>query len=140
MSYDKALAALENRVKELEDLPQVAFENSIFVPKTNTPYIRTRFMPFDRRPASCGVGNNGKPFLQKYQGIFQLLLNYPESKGQGPTNRMVNEICDKFEAATDISFQGMYLTIKQVERMRGISDAPWFKTPVNIHWFSYHNE
>lgn len=140
MSYEKALAALEGRVKTLVNVPDVAYENTVYVPTTGRAYIRTRFMPFDRRPASCGVGNDGKPFLQKYQGVFQLLLNYPESRGQGPTNKMVTEICDKFEAATDINFQDMYLTIKQVERMRGVDESGWFKTPVNIHWFSYHNQ
>ena len=137
MNYDKILAALEVRVQSLENLPVVAYENVKYVPVTGVPYIRTRFMPIDRRMTTLGVDTLGKPYHQKYEGVFQLLLNYPESQGQGPTNAMVNEICDKFEAATDISFDDVYLTIKQVERMRGVNDGPWFKTPVNIHWYSF---
>ena len=121
MNYDKILAALEVRVQSLQNLPDVVYENVRYVPTTGRAYIRTRFMPIDRRMTSLGVDVNGKPYHQKYKGVFQLLLNYPESQGQGPTNAMVNEICDKFEAATDISFDDVYLTIKQVERMRDVS-------------------
>lgn len=137
MNYDKIQAALEVRTQALSGNHEIVYEDYKYVPKTNTPFIRTRFMPIDRRPASCGVGADLKPYMQKYEGVFQLLLNMPEGRGTRETNNLVNEICDKFEAATDISFGGVYLTIKQVERMRGISDTPWYKTPVNVHWYSY---
>lgn len=137
MNYDNILAALETRVLSLTDVPDIAFENVKYIPKTDVTYLRTRFMPMDRRPASCGIGPDLKPYMQHYYGVFQIVINCPESKGQAETNKIVNEICDKFEAATDISHEDVYVTIKQVERMRGISEAPWYKTPVNIHWFSY---
>ena len=137
MNYDNILAALETRVLSLTDVPDVAFENTKYIPKTGVSYLRARFIPMDRRPASCGIGADLKPYMQHYYGVFQIVINCPESEGQSKTNKIVNEICDKFEAATDISNEDVYVTIKQVERMRGISEAPWYKTPVNIHWFSY---
>lgn len=135
--YDKIQAALETRVQTLVNVPDVAYENTKYIPTTDRPYIQTRFMPIDRRIVSVGIGPDLKPYYQKYEGVFQLLLNYPESKGTRPTNDMVSEIIDKFEAATDIGFDGVYLTIKQVERMRGVNESPWYKTPVNIHWYTY---
>lgn len=137
MNYDKILAALETRLSTLTNVPDIAYENTIYTPVTDRPFIKTKFMPIDRRMISLGVGSDLKPYYQKYEGIFQLLLNYPESQGTRPTHNMVSEITDKFEAATDLSFQDVYVTIKQVERMRGINDSPWYKTPVNIHWYSY---
>lgn len=144
MTYDKILAALETRTLAVPNIPYVAFEGTNYDPTTGTPYIRTRFMPIDRRPRSIGLVD-GKPYLQRYRGIFQLLLNYPDGEGQGPTNQMANALCDAFDAATNISFETStdagiyetYVTILQTERMRGIKDGPWFKTPVNVNWYSY---
>ena len=137
MSYDRIQAALETRMTQLVNSPKVVFENVKYEPTTNVPYLRTRFMPIDRRPASCGIGSDLKPYMQYYYGLFQVVLNFPESQGSRATNIMVAELIDKFEAATDLSFDGVYVTIKQIERMRGINDGPWFKTPVNIYWHSY---
>ena len=137
MNYDKILAALEKRVLDLQGVPSVAWENVKFTPTTGQPYIQTRFRPSGRRSAFVGVGTVGKHLSQRYVGIFQLKLYYPESRGQKPTNTIVNEICDKFDAGTDLSHDGVYVTISQTERMRGINESPWFITPVNVHWYSY---
>ena len=124
MNYDKILAALEKRVLDLQGVPAIAWENVKFTPTTGTPYIQTRFMPIDRRSPFVGLDADGKPFNQRYVGIFQLNLYYPESRGQKPTNTIVNEICDKFDAGTDLSHDGVYVTISQTERMRGINESP----------------
>ena len=137
MNYDKILAALEKRVLDLQNVPSIAWENVKYTPTTGTPYIQTRFMPIDRRSPFIGLDTDGKHFSQRYVGIFQLNLYYPESRGQKPTNTIVNEICDKFDAGTDLSHDGVYVTISQTERMRGINESPWFITPVNVHWYSY---
>ena len=52
MNYDNILAALETRVLSLTSVPDVAFENTKYIPKTGVSYLRARFMPMDRRPAS----------------------------------------------------------------------------------------
>lgn len=137
MNYDKILAALETRLTTIPDLPQVAFENIKYDPVVGTPFIRTKFMPMDRRPRSMGLDVDNKPFFQRYVGIFQLLLHYPDSQGPGPTNRMVNQLCDTFDATTDLAFDDVYVTITQTERMRGINEGPWYKTPVHVRWYSY---
>ena len=137
MNYDKILAALETTLTTVENVPDIAFETVDYDPSVGTPYIKTLFLPADRRPRSLGIDIDNKPFFQRYEGIFQLLLHYPSDKGQHATNTMVNAIIDKFEATTDLEFGGVYVTIKQVERMKGMTESPWFKTPVNIHWYSY---
>ena len=137
MNYDKILAALELRVQEVSGIPVVAYENVKFDPKTGTPFVRTRFIPISRTQKTVGVGADNKPFWLDYKGIFQLVLYMPESEGQKATNDLVNAICDKFEAATDLEFDGVYVTINKVERARGINETPWFKTPVSVYWQSF---
>lgn len=135
--YDKIQAALEIRAKQLQNVPHIAFDNTRYEPIVGTPFIRSHFMPMDRQIKSLGLDTDGKPYRQKYEGIYQLLLNYPDSKGSGPTNIMVNEILDKFEATTDLVFQDVVVTIAKVERKRGVTEGPWFKTPVQISWYTY---
>ena len=143
--YDKIQAALEVRTKQLVNAPHITYDNVKYVPVIGTPYIKSHFMPMVRQVKSLGINQEGKPYKQRYEGIYQLLLNYPESQGSGPTNAMVNEILDKFEASTDIvhridnplDFENFYVTIEKTERKRGITESPWFKTPVQISWYTY---
>lgn len=137
MNYDKILAALETTLMTVEGIPDVAFENVHYSPTTGTPFIRTRFIPIARRNVFLGQQPDGKPYDQRYVGLFQLVLNYPESKGQKDTNQMISKIAEKFDATKDIYFEDVAVTIRYVERVRGIPDGPWFKTPVNINWHSY---
>jgi len=139
MNYDKILAALESRLASIEGVPAIAYENVNYSPTVGTPFLRTRFVPIDRRTPFYGQMPNGKPFMQRYVGLFQVVLNYPEGQGQKPTNTMANLICDRFEATTDIQFQDIAITINRTERMRGFPESPWFKTPVNIHWTCFTN-
>ena len=135
--YDKIQAALEIRAKQLVGVPHIVFDNTKYEPVVGSAYIKSHFMPMQRRIKSFGIDTDGKPFRQRYDGIYQLLLNYPDSKGSGPTNTMVNEILDKFEATTDLVFQDVVVTIEKAERIRGVTEGPWFKTPVQISWYSY---
>lgn len=138
MNYDKIQAALETKVLQVPNIPDVAFENVKFDPKTGTPYVRLRFIPISRTQKVLGVEEDtGKPFWQDYQGLLQLVIYMPESEGTRATNNLVNSICDTFEATTDLEFEGIYVTIKKVERTRGFNETPWFITSVNIYWYSH---
>lgn len=137
MNYDKILAALETTLMTVPDLPYVAFENVKYDPVVGTPYIRTRFIPIARRNIFLGQTPEGRPYRQRYVGLFQLVLNYPDSEGSAATNATVNNIISVFDATKDISFEDVDLTISYSERMRGINEGPWYKTPVNINWYTY---
>lgn len=138
MNYDKIQAALETRVRDIPNVPYVAYDNVKYDPKTAIPFLRTRFIPISRTQKVLGINeDSGKPFWLDYQGIFQIIVNVNENTGSKEINRLVNNICDTFETATDLEFQGVYVTIKKVERARGINETPWFKTSVNIHWYSH---
>lgn len=138
MNYHKIQAALETRVKDIAGVPYVAYENVKYDPTTGVSHLRTRFIPISRTQKVLGINeDNGKPFWLDYQGIFQIVINVPESQGSKETNDLVNNICDTFETATDLEFEDVFVTIKKVERTRGINETPWFKTSVNIHWYSH---
>lgn len=136
MNYDKIQAALEVKASAIVGIPKIVFDNMKYDPTTGTTYIQSRFIPTNRTMKVVGVDQTNKPFWQEYHGIYQLLIHAPEGSGSRETNTLVNTICDVFEATTDLEFNGVYVTIKKVERARGINETPWYKTPVNIYWYS----
>lgn len=137
--YDKIQAGLDVTLNSASLGVPIAWENVKYSPVTGTSFVRTRFMPIDRRQVSLGLDPvTSKPYQQKYQGIYQVIVNTPEDSGINPTNTIVKKIIDAFEAATDLSPQsGVYVRIFQTEKMRAYQESPWYKTPVNIHWYSY---
>ena len=136
MNYDKIQAALETRLSSVVGIPELAYPNTKYDPKTDVPFVQVRFIPTSRTNKVLGVDATNKPFWQEYHGIFNLVINMPEGTGTKETNTLVNAICDRYEATTDILFDGISVTIKKVESARGINETPWFKTPVNIYWYS----
>lgn len=137
MNYDKIQAALETKLATVVDIPDIAYENTKYDPTTGVPYVKTRFLPTDRSMKVLGVDDDNKPFWQEYHGLFQLILNMPEGTGSKPTNDLVRNIMNVYETATDLSFNGVYVTVKKVERTRGYNETPWFKTSVNVYWYSH---
>lgn len=137
MSYANIQAALETKLSTVVNVPAIAFENTKFDPTTDVPYLKTRFLPTDRSQKVLGVGADKKPIWQEYHGLFQIVINVPEGTGSKTTNDLVNNIINVYEAATDLSFNGVYVTVKKAERTRGYNETPWFKTSVNIYWYSH---
>lgn len=138
MKYNEIQAALEKTLEGISNVPQIAWENTNFEPTTGTAWVRPRFLPSDRRPRSLGVDSNGVPLLQRYSGMFQIVVCVPEGIGREATNNIVNKITEAFEAAKDLDpVDNVYVTILQTEKMRAYQDSPWYKTPVNVHWYSY---
>lgn len=136
MNYDKIQAALETRAATVTGIPHIVYDNVKYDPTTRVPYVQSRFIPTNRTNKVLGIGADNKPHWQEYHGIYQLLINMPEGTGSKQTNDLVNNIVDAFDTTTDLEFAGVYVTIKKAERAKGVSEAPWYKTPVNIYWYS----
>lgn len=132
--YDDIRAALETHLADTIGVPDIAWENVEFSPTTGTPYIKSKVINTARRPAVRGLNPQ-----YRYQGVFQLLLCYPEGVGPSASQTMANTLIDRFPTGSDLTSNGTAVTIEYSEQMGSYSDSPWFKTPVNIHWFSYNN-
>lgn len=141
--YDDIRSALETRLATTVGIPAIAYENTLYKPTTGTAFIQPRMVFSSRVPATRGLNQStGKPHQQRYRGVFQILLHYPEGVGPGASQDMVNTIIDRFEAATDISFTNsdpktIYVTVDYAEQMGAYNKSPWYVTPVNINWYCY---
>mgnify|MGYP003644160834 FL=1 len=135
--YDDIRAALEVALNGIAGIPAIAWENKRYAPVTGTPYILVRNLPTSRRPAVRGLNPQ-----MRYQGVFQLLVKFPEGAGPGPSEDLTETLLETFEATTDLSFtntdaQTVYVTIDYAEQVGAYTESPWYTTPINIGYYSY---
>lgn len=137
--YDKIQACLDISLNLAFPNTPIAWENTSFNTPEKSLWLRPRFMPIDRRPSAMGqVPNTNVPVLQRYNGIYQVIIATPEDSGIKEANDAFNTLLSRFEATSDLGpVSNIYVTIKQIEKMRAYSESPWYKTPVNIHWYTY---
>ena len=134
MSYKKIEAALETHLLAIPSIPDVSFENGGYTPTTGTPYIEAVFLPTIREPAT-----RGNAFQTYYQGVFRLECNVPANKGRGEAITLVESIIDAFEANTDITFDGLTITTRYVEKETGTKEGAFYNVPINVGWYVYTN-
>lgn len=134
MSYDNIEAALETHLLAVTGIPDVAFQNSSYEPTPGTDYVEATFIPTVREPAS-----RGSSFQTYYQGVFRLECNFATEEGRGVSSTLINNLISSFEANTDISFGGLTITTRYVDKEVGTKDGAFYRVPVNVGWYVYTN-
>lgn len=131
--YDDIRQALEVKLNSTSGLPsQIAWENVKFSPTTGTAYMEVRLVPVTRRPATRGSNPQ-----QRYDGFFRILVYVPENEGPSAADDYVNTLIEAFDATTDLSANGINVSIDYAERAQGIPQSPWYYVPVQIGWYTY---
>lgn len=132
-------ATLDNRLVTATGLPVVSPQNVKFTPTQGQTYIKTTLTPTLRRPAVRGLNPQ-----QRYDGIYTMLICTPEGQGSGPAFDVADKLLTLFDATTDIQHPN-YMTTSDVivhvdfsELDNSFLDSPYFCTPVNVFWYSYH--
>jgi len=130
--YDDIRAALEVKLSSISNIPSIAWENVQFTPTTGQSYVKARFLPTLREPAVRGLN----PQIY-YQGIFRVDCYVPEGTGPSVGGDLASKIINAFEAATDVSYNGVTVSIRYSEREAADTDGPFYITPINIGWYIY---
>jgi hypothetical protein len=130
--YSDIRTALETRLYNTSNIPVVAWENVDYSPTTGTPFIKFQFQPTSRRPAVRGTNPQ-----MRYQGLVTLLVHQPENEGPINTEELVDDLVSRFDATTDISYNGIFVRIEYTERQNSYLSKPWYVTPIRIAWYSY---
>lgn len=132
--YDDIRATLEKTLADTAGLPtDIAWENINFTPTTGTSYLETHFIPTSRRPAVRGLNPQ-----QRYQGLFRIVVNVPESTGPAIADDYVDTLLTAFDATKDLTYNSVTVTTEYAERSQGISDSPWYRVNVDIAWYKYN--
>lgn len=135
MIYDKIRAALENHLNTSSfTLPDIAWENTGYSPTTGEEFLKVQILPTSRRPTT--QGNNRK---SRVQGIMNIMCHFPEDTGSGATSSLVNDLVSRFDSTTDISYDGIVLSLEYVEAQSSYIKSPWYVTPVTVAWYIYES-
>jgi hypothetical protein len=90
-------------------------------------------VPTSRRPAVRGLNPQ-----QRYDGLYSILICTPENLGPGAGYDVADLLLDRFNATTDISFNGLIISVDYSEVRTSFLDSPFYCTPVTIAWYVYN--
>jgi hypothetical protein len=135
--YKDIRAALEGRLASTPNLPAIAWENVPYSSTTGTPFVKPLFQPTLRRQSAMATV---PPHY--YQGIFTILCYYPEGTGPGDSQETVDNLVNRFESTTDISYtnpdlETLIVSIRGVQQESSYISSPWYVTPITVSWFIY---
>lgn len=156
--YNDIRACLDSYLASTTGIPVVRPDNTFFEPETGVPYIRSTFVPISRRPATRGLNP-----VNRYDGIYSLLVCTPEGSGSGLGYSIADTLLDRFQEVTDITYfnptdtilleNGDTLALETGDSILlgsptivsldysevGLSylESPFYCTPVTVAWYIY---
>ena len=126
-------ACLDTHLAGTVGLPAVAHQNVPYEPTTGTTFVKVDMVPTSRRPAVRGLNPQ-----QRYDGLYSILICTPENLGPGAGYDVADLLLDRFNATTDISFNGLIISVDYSEVRTSFLDSPFYCTPVTIAWYVYN--
>jgi hypothetical protein len=126
-------ACLDTHLSGTAGIPTIARQNVPFEPTTGTSYVKADMIPTSRRAAVRGLNPQ-----QRYDGLYSLLICTPEGLGPGAGYDIADLLLARFNAATDISFNGLIISVDYSEVRTSFLDSPFYCTPVTIAWYVYN--
>jgi hypothetical protein len=126
-------ACLDTHLAGTVGLPAVAHQNVPYEPTTGTTFVKVDMVPTSRRPAVRGLNPQ-----QRYDGLYSILICTPENLGPGAGYDIADLLLERFNATTDISFNGLIISVDYSEVRTSFLDSPFYCTPVTIAWYVYN--
>ena len=126
-------ACLDTHLSGTAGIPTIARQNVPFEPTTGASYVKADMIPTSRRAAVRGLNPQ-----QRYDGLYSLLICTPEGLGPGAGYDIADLLLARFNAATDISFNGLIISVDYSEVRTSFLDSPFYCTPVTIAWYVYN--
>lgn len=125
-------ACLDTHLSGTASIPTIARQNVPFEPTTGTSYVKADMIPTSRRPAVRGLNPQ-----QRYDGLYSLLICTPEGLGPGAGYDIADILLARFDAATDITYNGYTVSIDYSEVRTSFLDSPYYCTPITVGWYIY---
>lgn len=125
-------ACLDNHLTGTSGIPTIARQNVPFEPTTGTSFVKADMIPTSRRPAVRGLNPQ-----KRYDGLYSLLICTPEGLGPGAGYDIADLLLARFDAATDITYNGFIVSIDYSEVRTSFLDSPFYCTPITVGWYIY---
>jgi len=130
---NKIRGALETHLNGMSGVPTTFYSNVYYDPDPNTTFLKVTFVPTTKGPVTKGLN----PWV-KYEGFFSILVCTPEGNGTGDSLELADTILDRFASTTDISFDGIIVTISSSRIAPDYFSAPFNCQPIMIDWYIHH--
>lgn len=127
--------ALESRLATVSGLPAIAYEGVRYTPAPGTAFIEPTIVPTAERPATMGDDH-----LVLHEGLFMVLLVYPNGKGAGAIEAMANAVKAKFKASDVSTVNGVTVRFRYAERRPSIHEPDWVRVPISIGFYLYDTD
>lgn len=108
----------------------IAHENINFEPTAGTEYVELINIPNDITPLSI----NG---ALETDGIFRIILYWPENKGSTQAKLKADEILAVFSMGARVCYDNQCATVKRLERRKGVNEKGWYKIVVTIGYTAF---
>jgi hypothetical protein len=131
MNVKAVYSALRQRLASIPALPSVAYENTAFR-STGSAFLKVTLLPATIVAPMFGIGAP-----QRYEGIFQVLVNYPAGKGTKDIDAMVQTLLSYFSRGLSLQYDGVAVLILKSWRSPGMDLDAYFQIPVSIQFQSY---
>jgi hypothetical protein len=125
-------ACLDSHLTGTSGVPTIARQNVPFEPTTGTSFVKADLIPTSRRAAVRGLNPQ-----KRYDGLYSLLICTPEGLGSGAGYDIADLLLARFDAATDITYNGFIVSIDYSEVRTSYLDSPFYCTPVTVGWYIY---
>lgn len=125
-------ACLDSHLTGTSGIPTIARQNIPFEPTTGTSYVKADMIPTSRRAAVRGLNPQ-----KRYDGIYSILVCTPEGLGAGAGYDIADLLLARFDAATDITYNGFIVSIDYSEVRTSFLDSPFYCTPITVGWYIY---
>lgn len=108
----------------------IAYENINFEPTAGTEYVELINIPNDITPLSI----NG---ALETDGIFRIILYWPENKGSTQAKLKADEILAAFSMGSRVCYDNQCATITRLSRYKGIVEDGWYHTVITIGYTAF---
>ena len=125
-------ACLDTHLSGTVGITAIAHQNVPYERTNGTPFVKADLIPTSRRPAVRGLNPQ-----QRYDGIYSLLICTPEGLGPGAGYDIADLLLSRFDATTDISNNGLIISVDYSEVRTSFLDSPFYCTPITVAWYCY---
>ena len=109
---------------------QIALENINAPTNTAIPYLAGYCLP-------AAVDLADLYFSERRSGIYQIDINYAQSVGSGPSNRMADLLNKAFAPGINLVRDPVCIEISSVVPGPLIVNGGWAKRPLTVNWSTY---
>lgn len=126
-------ACLDDHLTNTANIPVIARQNVPYEHVVGTPFLKANLVPTSVRPATAGLQPQ-----QRYQGLYSVLICTPEGNGPGQGYDYADTLLARFPPGTNITFNGLTISVAYSEVGNSFLDSPFYCTPVTVSWYVYN--